>query len=300
MSRRTPSTPSTPATPPTAFTPGTPSTRSTNGTSATAATGGTPSTGRFAPAARFAASERDAGGAAVRLPGQTTGDEVLELAAGHLGEPYILGARAPMANAGWRGPWDCAEFASWCVFQAAGILYGVQPRQDAIRADAFTGFWAEQAQADGAAVPVEQAARIPGACLLRVPTSQLVGHIAFCDGDGGTVEAHSRNTGVIRHRVSNRRWDLGVLVPGIRYFMMEEPVEVVQPANLLRLTDPMMRGPRVRAVQEALARRGLLPGEVDSVYGPQTQSAVAQFQAAHGLVADGEVGDLTWRALDFA
>jgi N-acetylmuramoyl-L-alanine amidase len=296
MTRRTASTPSTRATPATVSTLATRSTRSTrptNGTAATASTARTPSSGRFAPAVALAA-----GGAAVRIPGPTTGDEVLELAVGHLGEPYVLGARAPMANAGWQGPWDCAEFASWCVFQAAGILYGVQPRQDPIRADAFTGFWAEQAREDGAVVPVEQAARIPGACLLRVPTSQLVGHIAFCDGRGGTVEAHSRNTGVSQHRVSNRRWDFGVLVPGIRYFMAEEPVEVVLPADVLRLTDPMMRGPRVRAVQEALARRGFLPGEVDAVYGPQTQSAVAQFQVEHGLVADGEVGDLTWRALD--
>jgi peptidoglycan hydrolase-like protein with peptidoglycan-binding domain len=32
-------------------------------------------------------------------------------------------------------------------------------------------------------------------------------------------------------------------------------------------------------------------------HGTQTQDAVRLFQAAHGLVADGEVGDLTWRAL---
>lgn len=303
MSRRTASTRSTHATPATSSTLATPSTRSTrptNGTATTASTASTPSTGRFARAVALAASERDASGAAVRIPGDATGDEVLELAVGHLGEPYVLGARAPMADAAWHGPWDCAEFASWCVFQASGILYGVQPRQDPIRADAFTGFWAEQAREDGAVISVEQAARIPGACLLRVPTSQLVGHIAFCDGRGGTVEAHSSNTGVIQHRVTNRRWDFGVLVPGIRYFMADEPVEVVLPSNVLRLTDPMMRGPRVRAVQEALARRGFLPGEIDAVYGPQTESAVLQFQVAHGLVADGEVGDLTWRALDVA
>lgn len=293
----TASTGSTPGTPSTGSTPGTPSTGSTP---ATASTRSTPATGHFAPAVASAASVRDVGGTVVRLPGVATGDDVLELAVGHLDEPYVFGARAPMANAGWQGPWDCAEFASWCVFQAAGILYGVRPRQDPVRADAFTGFWGEQAREDDAGIPVEQAARIPGACLLRLPTTELVGHIAFSDGHGGTVEAHSSSTGVIRHRVSNRRWDLGVLIPGIRYFMAEEPVEVVLPSNLLRLTDPMMRGPRVRAVQEALARGGLLPGEVDGVFGPQTQSALVQFQVAHGLVADGEVGERTLLALDIA
>jgi N-acetylmuramoyl-L-alanine amidase len=251
----------------------------------------TPRTESLSPA------ERDAGGAVVRFPGPATGDDVLDLALEHLGETYILGARAPMANAGWRGPWDCAEFVSWCVFQATGVLYGVRPRHDPVRADAFTGFWAEQAREDGATISVEDAARTTGACLLRLPTSQLVGHIAFSDGHGGTVEAHSTNTGVIQHRVSNRRWDFGVLVPGVRYFMADQPIEVVQPTNVLRLTDPMMRGPRVREVQERLVALGFFPGEIDDVYGPQTQSAVMLFQAAHGLVADGEVGDLTWRAL---
>jgi hypothetical protein len=30
----------------------------------------------------------------------------------------------PKNNANWHGPWDCAEFMSWIVFQGAGILYG--------------------------------------------------------------------------------------------------------------------------------------------------------------------------------
>ena len=105
------------------------------------------------------ANVRHAGGSVVRTPGAMTGDDILDLARRHLGEQYIFGARAPMGNAGWRGPWDCAEFASWCVFQASGILYGVQPRQDPIRADAFTGFWAEQASHDGATVTIENGAR---------------------------------------------------------------------------------------------------------------------------------------------
>jgi hypothetical protein len=76
----------------------------------------------------------------------------------HLGEQYILGARAPMGDAGWHGPWDCAEFASWCVFQASGILFGVQPRHDPMLADAYTGYWGEQARADSAMITPEAAA----------------------------------------------------------------------------------------------------------------------------------------------
>ena len=203
-----------------------------------------------------------------------------------------------MTNVGWRGPWDCAEFASWCVFQATGVLFGVRPRLDPVRADAFTGYWAEQAREESAVVPIEDAARTAGACLLRVPRSNRAGHIAISDGNGGTVEAHSTNTGVIQNRVSGRRWDWGVLVPGVRYLMTDEPVEVVQPVRILRLTDPMMRGPRVLAIQERLASLGYFPGDIDGVYGPQTESSVSGFQIGHGLIPDGEVGDLTWRALE--
>lgn len=53
-----------------------------------------------------------------------TGTELLTLGNEHVGEPYILGAQVPKDDAGWKGPWDCAEFASWIVFQVSGKLYG--------------------------------------------------------------------------------------------------------------------------------------------------------------------------------
>ena len=80
--------------------------------------------------------------------------DVYELAIRHEREPYVLGARAPLTNAKWKGPWDCAEFASWCLYQATGVLFGVMPRHNAVSADAFTGFWADQARdADAQARP---------------------------------------------------------------------------------------------------------------------------------------------------
>jgi hypothetical protein len=225
------------------------------------------------------------------------GHPVIEVAEKHLGETYVLGARTPMADAGWHGPWDCAEFASWCVFRATGVLYGTQPREP-VRADAYTGYWADQALADAANVDIALAARTPGALLLRVPAAGRIGHIAISDGLGGTIEAHSKARGVCRDIVDGRRWSFGVLVPGVTYFANDAPVEVTPPpAGLLRVTEPLTRGPRVRAVQKALREQSYHPGPLDGVYGPQTASAVRDFQAAHGLVADGEVGPLTAKAL---
>lgn len=228
------------------------------------------------------------------------GDRILDIAAPHEGEQYILGARAPMANAGWQGPWDCAEFVSWCVFRATGVLYGTEPRDDPVRADAFTGFWANHAAADQAFVSIEDAARTPGACVLRRPGANGIGHIALSDGRGGTIEAHSTKRGVVRDRISGRRWDQGILVPGVRYFVNEEPVPVSMPTDVLRVTSPLTRGPTVRKLQQALVDRGFHPGTVDGVYGPQTAHAVQAFQAENGLVADGEAGAVTLRALGLA
>lgn len=225
-------------------------------------------------------------------------DTILQLARPHIGEPYVLGARVPMSNGDWHGPWDCAEFCSWCVFQASGILFGVEPRHDPMRADAYTGYWAEQARQAGAVISVEKAAGIAGALLLREPQTSRAGHIVFSDGAGGTVEAHSHNRGVIAGEAGGRRWDIGILVPGIRYFASTEAVSLAPPpANVLRLTDPMMRGESVRALQQCLADLGYFPGKTDGVYGPQTESAVCAFQAAQGLLADGEFGPDTRAAM---
>lgn len=225
------------------------------------------------------------------------GDAIVALAKTLIGDRYVFGARVPMANAQWRGPWDCAEFVSWSVYQATGILFGVEPRHNPVHADAFTGYWADQARAALAMIPVEQAARIAGACVLRIPQSGRVGHIVLSDGAGGTVEAHSSATGVIAHTLSGRRWDCGILVPGVHYCVAEDVVALTPPEPMLRYTVPMMHGKRIKALQTCLNTLGFAVGNVDGVFGPQMESAVQAFQEQAGLVADGEVGKATRKAL---
>lgn len=227
----------------------------------------------------------------------TTGEDVLRLAKRHLGEEYVLGVVAPKSNAQWRGPWDCAEFVSWCVFQASGILYGCNNNTNPILADAFTGFWHRDATSLGRSIDVESAASIPGAAVLRIPQPGLIGHVVFSDGEGGTVEAHSSSTGVVRRKLSGRRWDTGILVPGIAYTPVSDPRPVPQPLLVLRLTHPQMQGTLVREVQRALKAKGFNPGRIDGIYGPNTVAAVNAFQLSNGLVPDGEVGAETARAL---
>ena len=209
-----------------------------------------------------------------------TGKAVVELALRHLGEDYVLGALAPKDDPSWDGPWDCAEFVSWCVYQTSHILYGCSNTTNPATADAWTGFWARDAEARGKKISVAEAARIPGAAVLRVGVGTKVGHIVISDGKGGTVEAHSRNTGVIRSTLRDRRWDLGILVPGITYEAGPETIAVAQPPLVYRLTHPYMRGEKIKEIQQALMDQGFNPRGLDGVFGPKTFAAV-QIGRAH-------------------
>jgi peptidoglycan hydrolase-like protein with peptidoglycan-binding domain len=68
----------------------------------------------------------------------------------------------------------------------------------------------------------------------------------------------------------------------------------------MALTWPLIQetatGEDVRTIQYLLTAHGDAV-TVDGVFGPQTKAAVQQFQSAHGLTSDGEVGQQTWPQL---
>lgn len=59
-------------------------------------------------------------------------------------------------------------------------------------------------------------------------------------------------------------------------------------------------GKQVKELQQALNALGFTVGKPDGDYGPNTQSAVEQFQSSKGLTADGIVGQQTLTALQQA
>ena len=226
-----------------------------------------------------------------------TGIDLLRLAQQRVGDRYLLGAKVPKNNAHWTGPWDCAEFASWCVFQVSGVLFGCNQNRDPDTADAYTGHWRRDAKAVACTVPLVTAKSTPGAFLLRYPAARLIGHIAISDGSGGTVEAHSSATGVIQGRADGRRWDTGVIPPMLAYQEAPRLSPLAPPGLVLRLKRPNMTGALVLRLQRRLAEHGFMVGEFDGVFGPHTAAAVHAFQLSRGLVADGEAGPQTLQAL---
>lgn len=227
------------------------------------------------------------------------GADIVTLANKHIDEPYVLGATVHMANKRWKGPWDCAEFVSWCAYQSYSILFGVKP-PNADEGESYSGWWQEEAERRGLTIPVEQAIATPGALLVRKPGAfgRKVGHVAISCGDGSTVEAHSARIGVqVIADARQRPWTCGAVLPGVRYASAAVGAKYSLPKNLFMIRNPFMRGDAVKKIQEALSRRHCSPGTIDGVFGHQTSAAVASFQAREGLVVDGCVGPQTAEAL---
>jgi hypothetical protein len=221
-----------------------------------------------------------------------TGRDLLTLAESRLGEQYVSGNPVPKDNPNWHGPWDCAELATWAVYQTAGRLYGCN--DDAANpafADAYSGWWEDDA-VDGLLIATDRgtANASAGVILIRKPTLSRTGHVAITDGAGGTVEAAGVNVGVVRGVIEGRDWNYCVKIPELAYSVTGDPVEPQPLPFLLKLENPNMTGLIVRKVQRALKDLNYNPGVIDGAYGPHTVAAVVAFQSAKGLVADGVVG----------
>jgi hypothetical protein len=229
------------------------------------------------------------------------GQDILDLAMTRVGQRYVLGARVHLANRNWSGPWDCAEFVAWAAFHAYAQLFAVRP-PSAQTGESFSGWWHEDAVARGSTTTVGKALATPGAVLVRRPGDFAIriGHVAISRGNGTTVEAHSARVGVaVLPNAAGRKWTSGVLIPGVAY-APGAAMTVRPPRGVLRLEDPFQRGPRVRAVQQALLEAGVDPGPIDGVFGQATAAAVAAYQAREGLLVDGEVGPQTAGSLGLA
>lgn len=224
------------------------------------------------------------------------GKEIIKLAKKHIGEKYVLGIIAPKDQAEYKGPFDCAEFCSYIVFQLTGRLYGCANDNGNPRgADAYSGFWGRDAEVLGTQITINEAYQTEGAAVYRKAGDGLIGHIVFSDGKGGTVEANSTKTGVIASKLTNRRWDFGILVPWIKYTQNNiADVDVInkKPKDVIyRLTFPYMVDPFIKNIQKKLKIKA------DGVFGPNTFNAVKTYQIMNGLVPDGEVGPKTLKLL---
>jgi len=222
----------------------------------------------------------------------SSGKDILKAAERHLGEAYVLGTPVNYDDPDYAGPWDCAEFASWCFWTAAQIRFGM--RKEGSKWGAYSGHWATDAEKNKVAIRPSEAAWVAGAVLVRIPVSKVIsGHVALSDGDNGTVEAMGAKYGVTRGKIARRAWDLGVLVPGIDYSGTSFSALPTGAAFALRATNPTARGPLVSRIVKKLKKLGLYDGDDTELYDVNVAASVARFQADQGLVVDGEYGSKT-------
>lgn len=134
-----------------------------------------------------------------------------------MGQKYVLGAFVPKDDATWNGPWDNSELISWAVYQVTGKLVGTRPSNDPKKADAYSGFWAEDASTAGRTISLESAKTTAGAILFRAPSSARIGRLAISDGKGSVIEAKSSSAGVVRSSFETEGWDAAILLNGVSY-----------------------------------------------------------------------------------
>ncbi|NPV23776.1 peptidoglycan-binding protein [Bradyrhizobium sp. 81013] len=228
----------------------------------------------------------------------TDGEKMLQLAKTRIGEKYV-NVCVPKNNRNWHGPWDCAEFMSWLVYQVGGFLYGcVDDKANPATVEAYTGAWKTDSERLGKRIPWQQAASTVGAVLLRYPPGPgMMGHIVVCDGKGGTVEAMGTAYGVRAGKVSGRHWDTGVLLPNFTYGEAGDELELAEPTKLYAIGRPDMKASVIKDIQRALRDLGFNPGPINGEYNDLTVAAVAAFQATKGLIVDGQVGPQTAKRL---
>jgi len=157
-----------------------------------------------------------------------------------------------------------------------------------------------------------KAAKVKGAIsdMPEIPGLLLYspGHAGVYVGDGWAIEARGFAYGIVKTRVSERKWESWYQCPYIDYvdegfelLPNEEIRDTGEPAEpqfgtrLLKYTkgDTMLVGDDVRNVQLRLAELGYSPGKIDGVFGSHTTVAVMLFQRDNGLSMDGIVGPKT-------
>ena len=150
-------------------------------------------------------------------PGLLTARALVGKLLPHIGERYVFGAAVPKQNPNWVGPWDCAEFVAWGIYQISGRLVGCRTGRAPNGRwydNAYTGYFAADLPAVATQVTAEEAADTIGAIALRSPGSP--GHIAVSRGGNRTIEAMDTAHGVASGQLLGRPfvsyWRLNFLV----------------------------------------------------------------------------------------
>lgn len=126
--------------------------------------------------------------------------------------------------------------------------------------------------------------------------TESLGHVGYAIGDDMVIEARGTAYGVVMTDLYKREW-AKVARPDWWIDLEDKPVL----RRELKLTDPYMKGDDVKDCQTLLVEKSYNPGQIDGVYGRNTEIAVKNFQTDSKLDVKrlGVVGRKTAEALGF-
>ena len=123
-----------------------------------------------------------------------------------------------------------------------------------------------------------------GAFFQRTLVLDLAGNII--------IDVGYREEGVIT--LTRHRYDAAGERLQTTYYESHIAVMEVEFQQVLSVQQPRQQGDDVRVLQQALAEAGYTVGEIDGIYGPNTEAAVRAFQADQNIAIDGIAGAVTW------
>lgn len=98
------------------------------------------------------------------------------------------------------------------------------------------------------------------------------------------------------HEKSRRFWQTLVILL-LNAFILAAATGAFSPSSSQVLSKLGSRGDEVYQIQTRLKQWGYYDGDIDGIFGLQTQRAVKKFQEKNGLTADGIAGTLTLQAM---
>lgn len=214
-------------------------------------------------------------------------------------DDYKLGAQVGKKWIGHR-VWDCSGLTKYCG-QQLGLNYhhgsNSSYNYDCVAKGEKTA-----------------STKLPPGAWVYTGTTKNRGHIGIVIDDEWVIEAQGTNAGVVKSKLSLKKWTWWGLGKGITFdFVPGQSASTAKPSQSTT-TKPTStsstssktpvyptirrgdRGEVVTQLQRLLSKDGSTL-QIDGIFGPGTQSAVRAFQKKYGLTVDGVVGPQTWGKL---
>lgn len=198
--------------------------------------------------------------------------------------PQLSGKQSGCGGCKWAGlpAHDCAQLSRFAA-AAAGIELPSGSNSQWCKVN-----WAVKGEI--ASLPPEVVCFV----FHRDSASGRMNHVGVYLGDNTVADARGHTSGVVHSALSSYPWTHYAIPQAVA---QEAGLASTAPeANSRPMLQKGARGEDVAQAQELLCWAGAQL-TVDGVFGSATQAAVASFQAANGLSADGIIGPLTWARL---